>query len=54
MNALGGVMAEDKLLAETRGLRDQIAGITGTAVASRDGLTISEDTGGVNPARLSG
>ena len=42
-------MAEDKLLAEMQVLRDRI---TGTAVASRDGLIIGEDTGGVNPDNL--
>ena len=45
-------MTEDKLLAEMRTLRDRIAGITGTAVASRDGLIIREDTGGVDPDNL--
>ncbi|MGD0065772.1 MAG: roadblock/LC7 domain-containing protein [Streptosporangiaceae bacterium] len=45
-------MTEDKLLAEMQALRDRIAGITGTAVASRDGLIIREDTGGVNPENL--
>jgi hypothetical protein len=45
-------MTGDKLLAEMRALRDRITGITGTAVASRDGLIIREDTGGVNPDNL--
>jgi uncharacterized protein len=45
-------MAEDKLLAEMQALRDRITGITGTAVASRDGLIIREDTGGVDPDNL--
>jgi uncharacterized protein len=45
-------MTEDKLLAEMQALRERITGITGTAVASRDGLIISEDTGGVNPDNL--
>ena len=45
-------MTEDKLLDEMQGLRDRITGITGTAVASRDGLIIREDTGGVNPDNL--
>jgi predicted regulator of Ras-like GTPase activity (Roadblock/LC7/MglB family) len=45
-------MTEDKLLAEMQMLRDRIAGITGTAVASRDGLIIREDTGGVDPDNL--
>ena len=45
-------MTEDKLLAEMQALRDRITGITGTAVASRDGLIIREDTGGVNPDNL--
>jgi predicted regulator of Ras-like GTPase activity (Roadblock/LC7/MglB family) len=48
----GGLMTEDKLLAEMQALRDRITGITGTAVASRDGLIIREDTGGVNPDNL--
>ena len=36
-------MTEDKLLAEMQALRDRVTGITGTAVASRDGLIIRED-----------
>jgi len=45
-------VTEDKLLAEMQALRDRVAGITGTAVASRDGLIIREDTGGVNADNL--
>jgi predicted regulator of Ras-like GTPase activity (Roadblock/LC7/MglB family) len=45
-------MAYDDLLTEMQALRDGITGITGTAVASRDGLIIREDTGGVNPDNL--
>lgn len=45
-------MAEDKLLAEIQALRDKVTGITGTAVASRDGLIIRDDTGGVDPDNL--
>ena len=45
-------MAEDALLAEMRALRERVAGITGTAVASRDGLIVREDTGGVDPDNL--
>jgi predicted regulator of Ras-like GTPase activity (Roadblock/LC7/MglB family) len=45
-------MAEDNLLAEMQALRDKVTGITGTAVASRDGLIIREDTGGVDPDNL--
>ena len=45
-------MTEDKLLAEMQALRDRVTGITGTAVASRDGLIIREDTGGVDPDNL--
>ncbi len=45
-------MAEDKLLAEMQALRDRVTGITGTAVASRDGLIIREDTGGADPDNL--
>jgi len=48
----GGPMTEDKLLAEMQALRDRITGITGTAVASRDGLIIREDTGGVDADNL--
>ena len=40
------------LLAQLQALRDKVTGITGTAVASRDGLIISEDTGGVDPDNL--
>ena len=43
---------EDVLLAEMRALQQKVAGITGTAVASRDGLIVREDTGGVNPDNL--
>ena len=46
------LMDDDKLLAEMQALRDRITGVTGTAVASRDGLIIREDTGGVNPDNL--
>jgi uncharacterized protein len=52
MTSGGGLVTEDKLLAEMQALRDRITGITGTAVASRDGLIIREDTGGVNPDNL--
>jgi predicted regulator of Ras-like GTPase activity (Roadblock/LC7/MglB family) len=45
-------MVEDALLAEMRALQDKVAGITGTAVASRDGLIVREDTGGVDPDNL--
>jgi uncharacterized protein len=45
-------MVEDALLAEMRALRERVAGITGTAVASRDGLIVREDTGGVDPDNL--
>jgi predicted regulator of Ras-like GTPase activity (Roadblock/LC7/MglB family) len=45
-------MTEDKLLAEMQALRDRVIGITGTAVASRDGLIIRDDTNGVNPENM--
>ena len=45
-------MVEDALLAEMRALQERVAGITGTAVASRDGLIVREDTGGVDPDNL--
>jgi hypothetical protein len=45
-------VAEETLLAEMQALRDKVTGITGTAVASRDGLIITEDTGGVDPDSL--
>src|ERR1700759_4345331 len=45
-------MAEDALLAELQALRDKVAGLTGTAVASMDGLIVREDTGGGNPGNL--
>jgi predicted regulator of Ras-like GTPase activity (Roadblock/LC7/MglB family) len=45
-------VTEDKLLDEMQALRERVMGITGTAVASRDGLIIREDTGGVNPDNL--
>jgi predicted regulator of Ras-like GTPase activity (Roadblock/LC7/MglB family) len=45
-------VTEDKLLDEMQALRERVMGVTGTAVASRDGLIIREDTGGVNPDNL--
>ena len=45
-------MVEDAVLAEMRALQEKVAGITGTAVASRDGLIVREDTGGVDPDNL--
>jgi uncharacterized protein len=45
--------ADDAVLGEMRLLREKVAGITGTAIASRDGLIIREDTGGaVDPDNL--
>jgi uncharacterized protein len=45
-------MAEDALLTEMRALQDKVTGITGTAVASRDGLIVRGDTGNVDPDNL--
>ena len=45
-------MVEDALLAEMRALQKKVTGITGTAVATRDGLIVREDTGGVDPDNL--
>ena len=45
-------MVEDALLAEMRALQEKVTGITGTALASRDGLIVREDTGGVDPDNL--
>lgn len=45
-------VVEDALLAEMRGLQERVPGITGTAVASRDGLIVREDTGDANPDNL--
>jgi predicted regulator of Ras-like GTPase activity (Roadblock/LC7/MglB family) len=45
-------VADEMLLAQMQALRDRVTGITGTAVASRDGLIITEDTGGVDPDNL--
>jgi predicted regulator of Ras-like GTPase activity (Roadblock/LC7/MglB family) len=45
-------VVEDALLAEMRALQEKVTGITGTAVASRDGLIVREDTGGVDPDNL--
>ena len=45
-------MTEDALLAEMRALQDNVTGITGTAVASRDGLIVRADTSGVDPDNL--
>jgi hypothetical protein len=46
------VAEEDALLATMRALQEKVTGITGTAVASRDGLIVKEDTGGVDPDNL--
>jgi uncharacterized protein len=45
-------LTEDALLAQMRALQRKVTGITGTAVASRDGLIVKEDTGGVDPDNL--
>lgn len=45
-------MADDRLLTEMQALRDRVTGITGTAVASRDGLIIKADVDGVSPDNL--
>jgi hypothetical protein len=45
-------VVEDALLAQMRGLQERVPGITGTAVASRDGLIVREDTGDANPDNL--
>jgi uncharacterized protein len=45
-------VVEDALLTEMRALQEKVTGITGTAVASRDGLIVREDTGGVDPDNL--
>jgi uncharacterized protein len=45
-------VAEDALLTEMRVLQDNVTGITGTAVASRDGLIVRADTSGVDPDNL--
>jgi uncharacterized protein len=45
-------VVEDALLAEMRALQEKVTGITGTALASRDGLIVREDTGGVDPDNL--
>jgi predicted regulator of Ras-like GTPase activity (Roadblock/LC7/MglB family) len=45
-------MTENALLAEMRVLQDKVTGITGTAVASRDGLIVTDDARGVNPDNL--
>jgi uncharacterized protein len=43
---------EDALLALLRALRDRVAGITDTALASRDGLIITSDTADIDPDNL--
>jgi predicted regulator of Ras-like GTPase activity (Roadblock/LC7/MglB family) len=42
------LVTDDELLIQMQALRDKVTGITGTAVASRDGLIITADTGGVD------
>ena len=45
-------MTEDALLALLRALTGRVAGITDSALASRDGLIITSDTTGVEPDNL--
>lgn len=45
-------MTEDSLLAEMEALRERVSGLTGSAIASRDGLSICEDTGGLDADNL--
>lgn len=45
-------MVEDALLTQMRALQEKVTGITGTAVASRDGLIVRADTGGADPDNL--
>lgn len=45
-------MAEDGLLDQMQALRDRVTGITGAAVASRDGLIIKADVEEVSPDNL--
>ena len=45
-------MTEDALLDELRVLRDRVAGITDTALASRDGLIIRADTVDISPDNI--
>ena len=44
-------MAEDGLLTEMQALRGRVTGITGSALASRDGLIIKADTD-INPDNM--
>jgi predicted regulator of Ras-like GTPase activity (Roadblock/LC7/MglB family) len=46
------VAEEDGLLAEIQALRDRVTGLTGAAVASRDGLIIRADVDDVSPDNL--
>jgi predicted regulator of Ras-like GTPase activity (Roadblock/LC7/MglB family) len=45
-------VAEDGLLDQMQALRDRVTGITGAAVASRDGLIIKADVDEVSPDNL--
>lgn len=45
-------MTEDALLAAMRALKDRVAGVTDTVLASRDGLVITSDTAGVDADNL--
>ena len=45
-------MAGEALLAEMEALRDRVAGITDTALATRDGLLIKADTVDVDPDNI--
>jgi len=46
-------MNHDAMLAEMRSLREQITGVTGTVVATVDGLLVAADTGdGIDPHSL--
>jgi uncharacterized protein len=46
------VAGQDGLLTEIQALRDRVTGLTGAAVASRDGLIIKADVDDVNPDNL--
>jgi predicted regulator of Ras-like GTPase activity (Roadblock/LC7/MglB family) len=45
-------VTDDGLLAQMQALRDRVTGVTGAALASRDGLIIKADVDHVNPDNL--
>jgi predicted regulator of Ras-like GTPase activity (Roadblock/LC7/MglB family) len=48
----GEVAAEELVLRDLRSLRDNVAGIQGSVVTTSDGLLVTHDISGMDPARI--